>query len=527
MTRREEWAWCAAACAPPVLGLFAAGGVLLGEDAYQYLSAADNLGAGRGLSTCLLHYDVERAAGVIPAPLTMRPAGYSMAIASLRGIGVPSVAAAGAISGVAFALLMPMLVAAGRSLRLTPLAQRLALIWVLTNSWSFVYPSAAITESLFAALVSGAVTLLLAFEQDSDWTPRRMPLVAAGTLVGLAYWVRYAGLLVFGGVLIYYGLQWLRRRRRQELIRLVCVAAPAALLIGLSVLRNVRLTGSWTGGYDLEGTWTLSALTRQLASALYHLFLGGAAAAPLGAAELVLAFSVVTLAILTVWPRRPPHDSPAVPDIWRPAQLLAVVLVVYAIGLVAVARVGRITFDTRMLYPMLPLAILGLAIGLSLIDRTMAGLAVRRAVFVAAVALGTCAYVAINVRSIRAPRSTGSHVAVAQRLSGSVRAWIDLNIPPDAAIVATDGQATGFVLRRPTISLAPAEFSATAWTEDAIQRVMRTFDARFLITYLDADPRHDPVQSQSPFLSGLVRGDVPAWLTVVTENAAVRIFRAQ
>jgi hypothetical protein len=58
-------------------------GPLLSNDSFQYLSEARNLRDGNGLSTSIIHFDIERRSGIIPAPLTTFPPGFAIAIATL------------------------------------------------------------------------------------------------------------------------------------------------------------------------------------------------------------------------------------------------------------------------------------------------------------------------------------------------------------------------------------------------------------------------------------------------------------
>src|SRR4051812_31531933 len=61
---------------------------MLGNDSLQYLSVARNLLAGRGLSTDLVSFDIERARGLASGPLTTFPTGYPMVMAAFAFLGI-------------------------------------------------------------------------------------------------------------------------------------------------------------------------------------------------------------------------------------------------------------------------------------------------------------------------------------------------------------------------------------------------------------------------------------------------------
>src|SRR5262249_18015901 len=70
----------------------------LSNDSYQYLSVTETLRTGHGIETSLVHFDVERAHGTVPAPITTFPSGFPMAAAAVTKLGVPPTAAATAVS---------------------------------------------------------------------------------------------------------------------------------------------------------------------------------------------------------------------------------------------------------------------------------------------------------------------------------------------------------------------------------------------------------------------------------------------
>ena len=520
VARRELVLWGAGACLAVFVGLERYGGPILGEDSYQYLSAAANLTDGHGLRTSILHYDVDRSTGTLPAPLTMWPVGYPVAIGSLHVLGVPLEAAAVLISALAFVALVPLFGAVARPLGLTPFATRLALLWLLANSWSAAFPAAAVSESLFTALIVGAVALCLRSDAIAD--SRAWPLLVAGVLLGLAYWVRFAGLLVLAGILTYFAVAAIVRRDRTSLRRLALIGLPAALLIGAHAIRSLMLTGSWAGGHEKAASSTLPEVLKGLVASVHHLFFGSAATTQIGVAEVTVIGGLLALGAAFVQAiRRPRQDGDF--DVLLALGLLASVIAVYSAGLIYIGTSVAVTFDTRLFYPLLPVLILAMAAVFTIIERRVMAPGIRRQLRVAALAV-TAAYVLINGRSLAVAAGPLPHEAAAARLA-AVRPWIDANVPGDATIVASDGQATAYALHRPAVSLTHAALSDTMWTEQAVRDVMTTYHAGILILYPRADLEQNPVQAESAFLTAVLEGRLPDWLELASDSATARIYR--
>ena len=110
--------WGALAALLCGLLLAATGYQRLSNDGYQYLSVVDNLSAGHGVSTNLVHFDIERAHGTIPAPLTTFPAGFPVATTVFHAMGMASQSAGVAVSLFGLALAVVLLGLTGNALGL-------------------------------------------------------------------------------------------------------------------------------------------------------------------------------------------------------------------------------------------------------------------------------------------------------------------------------------------------------------------------------------------------------------------------
>jgi hypothetical protein len=109
----------------------------------------------------------------------------------------------------------------------------------------------------------------------------------------------------------------------------------------------------------------------------------------------------------------------------------------------------------------------------------------------------------------------------------SLKSWVENNIPAEATIVASDGQATAYVLRRKTVSVVGRGYGYQEWEEPQLRELMSRFHADFLILYLDAPTHAVPAeQRESNFLMALTQGGTPTdWLQLAARNAHIMIFR--
>lgn len=514
--RRELALWCGAAIAVMAFSMARQGGPAFQNDSYQYLSTAENIAAGRGPATSLVHFDVERARHQSPAPSTTFPPGYSLAIAAVSSVGLTRERAALDLSMLSFVALFPLLAWGAKILALRPAATRLVLAWLLANSWGMKFSIHILSESAFTALATAAVVTLMAASRPGDRDDLKA-LLLGHALLGCAYWVRYAGLFLFGAVAVLAVGRVLVRRDRRSLVACAPLGVSAAI-IGAGMIRNTLITSSWMGGNTKKVFHPVTGVLAELVRSIAHVFLGFS---PLGAgpAEALFALAVVASCALAVWAfqaGRWPASPPA-------CRLLWACLGLYTVGMVYLGIFSVISFGTRMFYPMLPLALL--AIG-ELGGRLGAAAGregwSRRALAVAAGA-ATVAYVFCNGRSAVAAPDRTPHEMIEEQLAAPtpegrpLRAWIDEHVPADAVVIGTEAQATGYALRRRTVSLTEAEYSEEAWDEPRVRALMEAYGAEFVILH--------PVHIESSFLEALRRREAPPWLVLAAENGRVMVFR--
>lgn len=530
--RREVLFWCALAVALLTANVLRTGGPGFMNDSYQYLSTAENITAGHGLSTSIVNFDVERRSHKVPAPLTTFPPGYAVAIAEVNRTGLDPERAGLLFSMLSFVALFPLLAWGARVLELRPNITRLVLFWLLANSWAAEYPIQILTESTFTALTTFAVVALMAAERRGKAEPQSLGVLLLGSaLVGLSYWVRYAGLFLFAAVFAYFTLNASIRRDRRSLKALLCAALPLGL-IGLGFARNIVLTSSWQGGNTKKVFHPILPTLKGFAVSIYHLLFGEKVAAHVGLAEVLVAAAVLTIGGLAIRSLR--ADSilrMREAAYWPSFVLLWAYLAIYSLGMIYLGVVSVISFGTRMFYPILPLLLLSLGHLLGGLESSIREISSRRFLLLASAALLTACYVVINVRSIGADPTLVPHQLTEARFKAPtaegapLRAWIDANMPADAVLIATDAHPTAYVLKRRTVALTESEYSDEVWGASELQALMDSYGADYIILYPTANPALVPAQRESPFLAGLLLGKVPPWLRLAAENPDVKVFR--
>lgn len=503
-----------------VAGLsYRVGGPRLSNDSYQYLSEAENIAEGHGLSTSIAHFDTERSSGRLPTPLTTFPPGYPLAIAALAKMGLASETAGLIISIASFTVLVPLVVWAASLLALSSVATRIVLVLLLGNATATWYATFVTTETLFVALSFGALVCLLWYERGGRSAP-----AIGNLLVGCAYWVRYAGLFLFVTVAVYLAWGAYNRRDRRSLTALSCLALPATM-IGLLMFRNTMVTGTWKGR-DMRVIDPSSAtVLKQFCASTYHLFFGQEMATRLNPLQVTLGLGLILLIIMLGRGAADSAIRSALSSPFPRARLLLTYVAIYNTALIYLGWVHVIGLDTRFFYPLL-------AVYLVLFGLMFTRLWTSASARSAPLAWTTCAliigasYLGMNLEDPMAQRWHSPHVAVQESFADTnLRSWFDAHVPDDAVIVATNGQATSYALKRRTVSLVSTHYSDQHWGEDEVHAVMRRYKADFLIVYPGLDPNVDPVQEDSKFLQALAAGYRPQWLELAVEGSGVLIFR--
>jgi len=217
-------------------------GPALSPDSFQYLSAAANFLHGAPGHTSLVHYDVERSFGVVPAPMVTFALGYPILIASLGLLGASLPLAAWIVSAASTVAAVPVLASMARRLGLSRGLCHAVIGAFVVNGAVVEFGDSALSEAPFALCVLLGAALLL---QAGDATGRRARLrwAGAGAAFAAAYTIRYAGLFFIVGLAVLTLRHALTRhpmRARGHAIALGVSLVPVVVVIA----RNFALVGN-------------------------------------------------------------------------------------------------------------------------------------------------------------------------------------------------------------------------------------------------------------------------------------------
>jgi hypothetical protein len=523
--RIELFIWCLVAIAMIGLRLSVVGGPELGNDSYQYLSVANNFSKGQPGSTSIIHFDTERSHGKVPAPLTTFPLGYSTAIATLSYAGVSHENAGMLISAAAILSLLFLYYNIGHFLNLGGMSTRFLFLWTISNFEILTFSTSVATEAIFTAITTGAV-LLFVFGVSSTYkgSRRLLTLVSANVLIGLAYWVRYAGLFLYIAVIVYVLSLVFRKQFQTAILAGESLIASTSIIV-LSFIRNLLLVHDWRGGNDKFLFHPIPQVLKSFVSSIHHLISGNNFSIRAAGLDLVLFISITIIIVLFI-KLHIKGTRQASNARTTTLEFGLCFIAIYCSAILYLGITSVISFDVRMFVPLVPVILIIFSIIMTSLKENYE--LARHQLFVGLVAVMSCSYVALNIKSvIKSLPEMAQHQVVRSNFAReitpgrNINSWIGDNVRPTDVIVATRGQATGYILQRPTISLVSLEYSNHQWDEDSVKSIMQNYHAKFLILYAGVKPE----LYNSVFLSGLLTGTTPPWLVPEVLDGEVKIYR--
>lgn len=492
-------------------------GVRFSNDSYQYLSVAEQIRTAGKIATSIVHFDTERARAQLPAPETTFPPGYSAAIDSLAWTHLSPEESARLISLAGMLTVVPLLWYAAGLFGVTMALRRIAVgAWVL-NSQAIGYSGFVLSEGLFTAVLLVVIVLLI-FSELGDRITNRLAVPVAIALIGLSYWIRYAAILVAASLAVY--ACWLAVRRDSR-AALWFASLPLCFgPIACAMIRNSRIAGTWRGGNDLVVHRSLLHICIVFVKQSYLLLFGSIKATE------VLGIVVACLVLAILFTLIASAKNLLKPVLLRsPVPLLITLLAGYSAGMFYLGTHTVISFDARYFIPIVPEFILLCAAVFSRYWLAASKRQIRQRVRLLATA-AMLGYVFLNLYDLTSTRYVSIHIPLTafynEPTSGGIplKNWVDTRIPPQTPVLATDGQATAYVLHHPTISTVEPAYSARRWDEEEVRRTMSTYHAKYLITY----PGLSSEQEESQFLRSLNEGEHPSWLVPTVRTANVEIF---
>jgi len=508
-------------------------GSFLQNDSAQYVSMAENLMAGLGVATSLVWTEEHHRLGGLPVAQTSLPPGYPTLIALVSQLGVEPLWAAFLVSLVSFGV-VPFVVY--WILRTTgqPPVRSLA----VSGAW-LVFPVvwfnvlACLSEMSYTLLT--ILTLACVARSDRDPAHRHAWLLVAGTLAGLAFTVRYAGIMYIASLGALFLLRAAYRRDARSIRELVLVGGPPTAFVVVLFARNYWLTGRFTGGARAdEGNsmaavlhsvyWSVSELLGfsksgllrgELPEWLLVLLVVGGLGCLAGGLRLTINWSAF---------RAPGADT------YGSLSLIYVVGTVAFIVMAAKAHASG-AFMSRYLLPLIPFVLVLVPYGLDLIGFESASR--RQKVMATALRVGALAVFLVGqvnvLGDLREVRRESPYRQIDRALqqpfgSGTLRDFLSRRVTLSTPLLGNEAQLTGVVLDRPVVGLPGPMYTRTTWTEDEARRVAAKYGVAYVVFFPHLFNPSAPDLVNQTFFRDLEQGRVPAWLEPAFSSASVRLY---
>jgi hypothetical protein len=540
------WAWTVACVILIALRIYPGFNPYLANDSFQYLSVAQNALQGHYGYSSIVHFDAERSFGVVPAPVVTFPMGYPLLIALISRLGMPPETAALLISILSTVACIPILGWLAERCGLSAAMRNTLLGVFVINAFVTEYGARALTEPLFMLLILGGTAMLVNARlhqgKVSPWL-----WLAVGLAFGLAYFVRYAGLFLVLGLAVLCAHSLLARHRllaRGQAISFAVASIP--VLIGIT--RNLMLVGDWRGGNAKAVSNGFFHVLYDTARAINGIFLtdpghalhGGAFVARLLCPGLFfLGMALITWNYLRY--RRYGAVSPSPEPKFKDTAIDPLLLVlVYSACMFYAGLTSVISYSSRMFLPLTPLLILLLGVALNEMMRVLPRADASRRLSVYLLIGSLIPYAYFNLSALRNPPPLDiSVLASALDSTGSgtksARAIIQELAGQDGVIVANNGQAVGYVLQKPTLSLVGQAFSTVEWNDSTLHATVQRFHAAAILIVGDAVaeqlipktlvwPGAGVNDLPSRLVEDLAHGNPPQWMKLVHRSGGILIY---
>jgi hypothetical protein len=515
-----------------------------GQDSFQYLSVARNAVTGRIGYTSLVHFDVERSFGTVPAPMVTFPVGYPLAIATVSLLGLSLQNAGFLVSAASMVTCLLLLEWIERRLGWSRALRNATIAIFIFNATVVEYAASLNSEALFTCVTLLGVALLVRARLEPD--PRSWLWLAAGLAFGATYFVRYAGLFwLIGLALITFRHVLDRNRRLVTGYGIALLTASVFVLAG--VARNIVLVGNWAArphGH-IESQFalghTLLALLKDTVAALKDLFLGpgfGLLAGPaLGTGGISLARGLVLVSVIAaavawlmrMWATRAEARSGDDANLRALTIDLLLVAVAYLLCMYWAGLTAVISYGTRYFVPLLPVLIMliGLAAQSALTVRV--GSHASRTPLLLALVATLCSYVILNAfllsRSPSIEASFARLMAAPPTQTTLARSLLAKLLGADGVIIANNGQVVGHAFNRPTVSLVAPHYSRVEWNEEAVRRLVEQYKAAAIVIYVPTGAEwNDDDIVPSSFVRQLAQGVAPSWMNLVYRSEDLVVY---
>ena len=489
------------------------------EDTAHYTSMARLLLEGRGLVTDLVYYSAQAQFGTIPAPQTVFPPGYSIAIAASSWLfNISADAAAQAICYVSYAILPLLLFMVARDAGVHRKSAYAVVLTFLSMVTGWVYVWSFASDIPFIALILLCICCCRYFEY------RRSILIGAGIVLAIAFSFRYVAVFLVATLGIAALLRF-RLRIKQHLRFAAPVFAPVLITMAFVFGRNHRLVGTWRGGNNYDTSQSFIEVAEVFYYSCCRLTgfskteLLNADPASIGQliSGLLLAVALLRTASLhrtLAWLRE------------ATVQQLAIFLFcpIYLAFLFYLDMTKNAGMSTRLLLPIFPFAAMTIA---KLAESASAAVPGYRRILLISCSMLIVSFGAGQWLSYAEFRDDG---AVGRAVFGTLQESVDnesllhvlrSRLTEDAPILSSQPQLVNFFLHRPLLGLPTDYFNTehTPWTRERSLEYCNRFGIRFVLLLTGKDMSND-----AEFFIELEQGIVPDWLKAIAAGNGFVLF---
>lgn len=488
------------------------------EDTANYLSVARCILNGDGLQTDVIYYPEQASFRSIPAPQTVFPPGYSLAVAAVAQAGGLTVERSAQLLSLAcYACTAPLVfcLAAVAGLRRVFAFAVLAL-WLSTAAF-WVFTCSVASESMFVLFTILAIACCSASER------RRWLLPLAGVAVALAFSVRYVGVFLA----ITLGLAIFKQHgfNIRRLLRCgIPLLAPITALMGILFARNYLLIGSWKGGnnYESQSFTDVSIIFYYSVCRIVGFSKTTLLQGDLVSTGLLAGFAVLTVVLI----RRISVRSCW--SYWQTLDLRQTAILLYAPVSIAFLFYLDVTSNsgmtTRLLLPTVPFFLVTLGL---IVQHALNSSGWNRKLTLVAITLIVASFLAgqrtswgefdNDARIGRTVHRTLQEVSDGETLLSVLQR----TVTADEALLSCHPQLTSLYIQRPVMGLPTDYFNTlqNAWTLQTTREYVADFPIRYVLLLADEELNNDAL-----FFQQLQHGDVPNWLKLKRAGSEYKLF---
>jgi hypothetical protein len=516
--------------------------VFLFNDAFQHVSATRALLEGEGYSTSIIYYEQNYAQGVAPVPQTVWPPGTAVLASVFAFLGIDALWAVALVSVAGLAASAIIMFYVGRHCDLRDAVTTLTALSVIALGLLIYVTFRGGTEGPFIAatllVLAGACALAYGRVSASG----AMLAMAAGAVLAVS--LRYNGFFLIVSTGLWFVYRALANRSWKPVTQAIVTLLPASLIGLLLLWRNLRLTGSLTGGPESESwaspTEVITALVQAMVSTS-----GFDPGEPIQLILLVLlaAALLVSFAGLAMWLVRLARRDHSMSAGERASLEVAVFCILYLVVtlLMLVLILAPRALDAlgyRYLLPLLPFLVLLVAIvwhelatgreapaavNSWLADRRSGGLVLS--IIVGTLLTGNALAFASAFTSLHASQPIRDIPAsLNEQLTSTetVGEWLAARVSIEAPVMSSSAQRLGGLTGWPVLGLTPGMYSHSEWPSERAHEVVRQFGVCYVLVHkTDTEAM---IGGGRELFADLRRKVVPTWLTLEYQSPLLQIY---